>query len=270
MRLLFIGDIVGRDGRDAVARYLPDLRNKLKLDGVILNADNAANGLGVTEQNCIDFFALGVDCVTTGNHVWDKREIIPYFDREPRLIRAVNFPAGTIGNGHYVFQTEGGQRVLVIHALARVFMDPLDCPFTGVDAVLKSYQLGRNVDAIFVDFHGEASSEKMAFGHYLDGRVTAVVGTHTHIPTADCHVLNSGTGFQSDAGMTGNYDSVIGVKKEVPIHRFVKQTPTGRMSPAEGEATFCGTYIETAQNGLCARIEPVILGPRLRNYTPSV
>lgn len=270
MRLLFVGDVMGRSGRDAVAKHLPTLKRDLKIDVTVVDADNAAHGLGVTESNCKEFYEAGADCITTGNHVWDQREIIPYIARDPKLLRAINFPKGTVGNGTFLFTTATGEKILIVHALCRLFMENLDCPFTTLDDILKDYKLGKNVDAIFVDLHGEATSEKNAFGHYFDGRVSAVVGTHTHMPTADCQIYPGGTGYQSDAGMTGDFDSVIGVRKDISIHRFVKKTPTERMVPADGEATFCGTFIEINAKGLCTRIEPVIVGPRLHNHIPSV
>lgn len=270
MRILFVGDVMGRSGRDAVTKHLPKLKSDLKIDVAVVNCDNAAHGFGLTESTCKEMYAAGADCITTGNHVWDQREIIPYIARDPKVIRAINFPKGTTGKSSYLFTTANGERVLIVHALARIFMDPLDCPFQGMDEVLSEYKLGRDADAIFLDFHGEATSEKMAMGHYLDGRVSAVVGTHTHMPTADAQIFPAGTGYQSDAGMTGDYDSIIGVRKDIPIHRFVKRTPSERMVPADGEATFCGTFIETNSKGLCARIEPVIVGPRLKNLIPTL
>lgn len=270
MRILFIGDVMGRSGRDAVTKHLPKLKKDLDIDITVINADNAAHGFGVTEAVAKELYAAGADCITTGNHVWDQREIIPYIARDPKMLRAINFPKGTTGNGTLLLNAPTGEKILIVHALARLFMENLDCPFTGMDDVLKDYKLGKNVDAIFVDFHGEATSEKMAFGHYLDGRVSAVVGTHTHMPTADCQIFPGGTGFQSDAGMTGDYNSVIGVRKDISIHRFVRKTPSERMVPADGEATFTGTFIETGRGGQCARIEPVIVGPRLQNRVPAV
>lgn len=268
MRILFVGDVVGRSGRDAVAKHLPTLKRDLKIDVAIVNADNAAHGFGVTEAICKELYESGADCITTGNHVWDQREIIPYIARDPKLIRVINYPKGTTGNGSLLFTTREGETVLIVHAMGRLFMDDLDCPFTGMDQILGNHKLGQTIDAVFVDFHAEATSEKMAFAHYLDGRVSAVIGTHTHMPTADVQIFPGGTGYQSDAGMTGDYDSVIGVRKDISIHRFVKRTPTERMVPADGEATLCGTYIETNAKGLCVRIEPVRVGPRLQNHVP--
>lgn len=259
---------MGRSGRDAISKHLPKLKSDLKTDVVIVNGENAAHGVGITEAICKELYAAGTDVITTGNHVWDQREIIPYIARDPRLLRPVNFPKGTVGNGAHIFTTGEGQKILIINAMCRLFMDPLDCPFAAVDDVLKDQ--GRNANAVFVDLHGEATSEKMAFGHYFDGRVSAVVGTHTHMPTNDCQIFPAGTGYQSDAGMTGDYDSVIGVRKEISIHKFVRRTPSERMVPADGEATLCGTFIETNARGQCTRIEPVVVGPRLRNQIPAV
>lgn len=270
MRILFVGDVMGRSGRDAIAKHLPKLKADLKIDAAIVNGENSAHGVGITEAICKEFYGHGADVITTGNHVWDQREIIPYIARDPKLLRPNNFPRGTVGGGHYLHTTSDGQKILVINSMCRLFMEPIECPFTMTDEILKDFQLGRNVDAIFVDLHGEATSEKSAFGHYFDGRITAVVGTHTHMPTGDQMVYNGGTGYQSDAGMTGDYDSVIGVRKDIPIHRFVKRTPSERMVPSDGEATLCGTFIETNAKGLCARIEPVIVGPHLINRIPAV
>jgi len=270
MRILFLGDVVGRSGREAVTKHLPMLKSTLKPDVVIVNGENAAHGIGITRDICAELYEAGADCITTGNHVWDQREIMPYFTQDPKLLRPINFPKGTVGNGLYIHTTDDGQKIAIINAMGRVFMDTLDNPFHAVDQALESIRLGATVNAIFVDLHAEATSEKMAFAHYFDGRVSAMVGTHTHMPTADCQILDGGTAYQSDAGMTGDYNSVIGVKKEVPIHRFVKQTPTDRMMPADGEATVCGTYIETNGKGLAIRMEPVRIGPRLQSAIPKV
>lgn len=270
MRILFIGDVMGRSGRDAISKHLPVLKKKLGIDVAIVNGENSAHGVGITEVICKEMYEAGADVISTGNHIWDQREIIPYIARDPKLLRPNNFPKGTVGSGHYLHTTGEGQKILVINSMCRLFMDPLDCPFAATDEILRDYAIGRNVDAIFVDLHGEATSEKNAFGHYFDGRITAVVGTHTHMPTADQMIYPKGTGYQSDAGMTGDYDSVIGVRKDISIHRFVKRTPSERMVPADGEATLCGTFIETNAKGLCARIEPVIVGPRLHNRIPVV
>ena len=270
MRILFVGDVVGRSGREAVVKHLPAVKQLLKIDATIVNGENAAHGFGVTESICDELYASGADVITTGNHVWDQREIIPYFARDPKILRPLNFPKGTTGNGMYIHETKDGQKIAVANLMGRVFMDTLDNPFHVMEEALKDLRLGKNVDAIFVDFHAEATSEKAAFTHCFDGRITAVIGTHTHLPTADCQIFDGGTSFQGDAGMTGDYNSVIGFKKDVPIHKFVRQTPSERMSPADGEATLCGTFIETNAKGLTVRIEPVRVGPRLMPYLPKV
>lgn len=270
MRILFIGDVMGRSGRDALAKHLPELKAKLKPEVTIVNGENAAHGIGITGDICKEFYALGVDVITTGNHVWDQREIIPYIDRDPKLLRPINYPKGAPGKGYVVHQTPGGQKILVINAMARLFMDPMDDPFAAVNELLGTYPLGGMVNAIFLDFHGEATSEKMAMAHYLDGRVSAVVGTHTHMPTADTQIFNGGTAYQTDAGMTGDYDSVIGMKKDVPVQRFTRKMPTDRLSPAEGEGTVCGLFVETdSRTGRTLRAAPVRIGPRLHSALPD-
>ncbi len=271
MRILFIGDVMGRSGRDAVTAHLPDLKARLKADIVVLNGENSASGIGITEKIVKQFYKDGVDVITTGNHVWDQREIIPYIARDPKLLRPINFPEGTPGNGSYIHALTDGRKILVANAMGRLFMDTLDDPFSTINELVEAHPLKLRVQAIFVDFHAEASSEKMSFAHFLDGRVSAVVGTHTHIPTADAQILPGGTALQSDAGMTGDYNSVIGVEKETPIQRFTRKMPTDRLSPADGEATLCGTFIETDdKTGLTTRIEPVRVGPRLHNHIPAV
>jgi metallophosphoesterase (TIGR00282 family) len=269
MRILFIGDVMGRSGREAVEKHLPDLRRKLTPDVIICNAENAAHGFGINKKICEELYALGVDCVTTGNHIWDQREIILSIDQDPKLLRPVNFPKGTPGRGSYLHTVRDGRKILIVNAMGRVFMDALDDPFAALAEIVKANRLGGQVQAIFLDFHAEATSEKMAIAHYLDGQVSAVVGTHTHIPTADCQILPGGTAFQADAGMTGDYDSVIGVRKDIPILRFTRKMPTEKMQPADGEATLCGTWIETDdKTGKAVRIEPVRVGGRLQQSLP--
>lgn len=269
MRLLFLGDIVGRTGRDAVLRHLPALRRDLDPDLVVINGENAAGGFGITDKIAREFFEAGVGCITTGNHVWDQRELIGTIDREPRLLRPLNYPEGTPGRGASLLQTRQGRKVLVINVMARLFMDALDDPFAAVERALRQYRMGGGVDAILVDFHGEATSEKMAMGHFLDGRVSLVVGTHSHIPTADAQILPGGSAYLTDAGMCGDYDSVIGMKKEVSIARFVRRLPTEKMVPAENEATVCGVFVETDdRTGLARRIEMLRVGGRLQAHMP--
>lgn len=270
MRILFIGDVVGRSGRDAITKHLPELKKNLRADVTIVNGENAAHGIGITPDICKELYANGADVISTGNHIWDQREIIPYIDRDPKLLRPINFPKATPGKGYYLHTLPDGRKILVINAMARVFMDPLDDPFFAVNELLNTYRMGAAVNAVLLDFHGEASSEKMAMGHYLDGRASVVVGTHTHIPTADVQIFNGGTAYQTDAGMTGDFDSVIGVKKEVPVQRFVRKMPTERFSPADGEATVCGLFVQTDdKTGLALKACAVRIGGRLKPEMPD-
>ncbi len=270
MRLLFCGDIVGRPGRDAVLARLPGLREQLKLDFVIANGENAAAGFGITEKICRQLFEAGVDVISGGNHSWDQREVMGYISNERRLLRPLNYPAGTPGRGAGVFETKRGKKVLVINVMGQLFMEDLDDPFAALTAQLAQYRLGATVDAVVVDFHAEATSEKMAAGHFLDGKVSLFVGTHTHVPTADAMILPGGTAYQSDAGMCGDYDSVIGMDKAVPVERFVKKVRGDRLSVAGGEGTLCGVFVETKEpTGLAERIVPLRLGPRLAESLPA-
>ena len=244
MRILFLGDLVGRSGRNAAVEMVPRLRRDMALDFVVVNGENAAGGFGITEPICRELYDAGVDVVTTGNHVWDQKDTVAFIRHHPRLLRPENFPAGTPGNGQGIFRTKDGRRVMVINLMGRLFMDALDDPFAVIVDRLAKCRLGSDADAILVDFHGEATSEKMAMGHFLDGKVSMVVGTHTHVPTADARVLSGGTAYMSDAGMCGDYDSVIGMQKAVPIARFTSKLPTERMAPADGPATLCGLFVE--------------------------
>jgi metallophosphoesterase (TIGR00282 family) len=271
MRLLFCGDIVGRSGRDIVIAELPRLRQELGLDFVVANGENAAGGFGITDKICRSLYECGVDAVTTGNHVWDQREIIGYIDSDARLLRPANFPPGTPGKGVRVFALADGRRVLVANVMARLFMDALDDPFACVDRELARHPLGARggVQAAIIDFHGEASSEKMAMGHYADGRVSLVVGTHTHVPTADIQILPGGTAYQTDAGMCGDYDSVIGMQKGPAIQRFVRKLPGERLTAAEGPATLSAVYVETDDaTGLARVAAPLRVGGRLSPAWP--
>ncbi|NVJ71471.1 MAG: TIGR00282 family metallophosphoesterase [Alphaproteobacteria bacterium] len=271
MRLLFLGDLMGRSGRSAAINALPDLREKLKLDFVVVNAENAASGFGTTGKIAGAVIQAGADVISGGNHTFDQKDILSVIDNDNRILRPVNYPEGTPGRGYAVYDAPRGKKVLVINAMGRVFMNPLDCPFKAIDKVLTKYRLGATVNAVIVDFHGEATSEKMAMGQYLDGRVSLVVGTHSHIPTADCQIFPKGTAYQTDAGMCGDYDSVIGMEKSEPINRFLSRMNKERFSPASGEATVCGTFVETDdRTGLAKRIEPVRIGPRLMEHMPEV
>ncbi len=265
MRLIFIGDVVGRTGRDAIAHHLPTIRARYFPDLVVVNGENAAHGFGITEDIYNSLRESGADVVTLGNHAFDQREALVFIEREDRLIRPCNWTKGCPGRGATMAITANGQRVLVINAMGRVMVEPsLDDPFPAVDREIEACKLGRDCDAILVDFHAEATSEKMAMGHFLDGRVSLVVGTHTHSPTADHQILVGGTGYLTDAGMTGDYNSVIGMDKAEPLQRFLRKLPVERMKPAEGEATLCGVAVETDdKTGLAIKIAPLRLGGRL-------
>ncbi|CAA7627665.1 conserved hypothetical protein [Candidatus Terasakiella magnetica] len=272
MRVLFMGDVIGRAGRDAVVERMPEIRSRLTPDFVILNGENAAHGFGITPKICEDFFAAGIDVVTLGNHTWDQREIIPFLDSQPRVLRPLNYPAGTPGRGVGVYPASRGRKVMVVQVMGRLFMDPLDDPFAALERELAKVRLGAGggMDAIILDVHAEASSEKMALGHVADGRVSLVVGSHSHIPTADAQILPGGTAYQTDAGMCGDYDSVIGMKKEAAIHKFVRKIPGDRLSPAEGTGTVCGVLVETDdRSGLAQRVAPLRLGGRLAETWPA-
>jgi metallophosphoesterase (TIGR00282 family) len=273
MRLAFFGDVVGRSGRDGLAEHLPMLRRRLGLEFVVVNAENAAAGFGITENTARELFDSGADCLTLGNHAWDQKEALTYIVREPRLIRPLNYPALSYapGRGAQLFETETGRRVLVVNLLGRVHMEALDDPFSAVDRELEACPLGAAADAVIVDMHCEATSEKMAMGHFCDGRASLVIGTHTHVPTADHQVLNGGTAYQTDAGACADYDSVIGNQKDEPLRRFTTRVSGGRYKPAEGPATVCGVFVETDDaTGLARRIEPIRVGGRLAQVIPAI
>jgi 2',3'-cyclic-nucleotide 2'-phosphodiesterase len=269
LRLLFIGDVMGRSGRAAVAARLPALRAAWALDFVVVNGENAAGGFGITESVCEELLQAGADCVTLGNHAFDQREALAYITRQPRLLRPLNYPAETPGRGATVFTTRRGQSMLVINAMGRTHMEPLDDPFAAVEREIGLRPLGVAVDAIMIDMHAEATSEKMALAHFVDGRASLVAGSHTHVPTADSHVLTKGTGYISDVGMTGDYDSVIGMMKAEPIRRFTRKTPGQRYEPAQGEATLCGVAVEIGASGLTQKIAPVRIGGLLSQAHPD-
>jgi 2',3'-cyclic-nucleotide 2'-phosphodiesterase len=272
VRILFCGDVMGRSGRAVVKAEVPRLKRALALDFVVVNAENAAGGFGLTERLCGEFYECGVDVLTTGNHVWDQREIIPYIGRDPRLLRPANFPRGTPGAGSCFCPGTAGHSLLVINLMGRLFMEALDDPFARLDELLAEHELGIAVSAILVDFHAEASSEKMALAHHADGRVSAVLGTHTHVPTADAQILPGGTAYQTDAGMCGDYDSVIGLQKGPAVRRFVTKLPGERRPDvADGAATLCAIFCETdPRSGLARHVEPVRIGGRLEPRLPAL
>jgi len=270
VRVLFLGDIVGRSGRNIVTQTLPDFRTEHGVDFVVANGENAAAGFGITGKITEQLFDAGVDVISGGNHTLDQKDIYGTLNTNTRVLRPLNYPDGTPGRGWHVYDAPRGKKVLVINAMARVFMNPMDCPFMAVDRVLKKHPLGPSVHAVLVDLHGEASSEKMAMGHYCDGRASLVVGTHTHVPTADAQILDGGTAYQTDAGMCGDYNSVIGMQKEEPIRRFLTKQNRERYQPAGGDGTMCGVMIDTDDiTGLATAIMPVRVGARLINSVPA-
>ena len=270
MRLLFLGDMVGRTGREAVYERLPSLVADHAIDFAIVNGENAAGGFGITEKILQATLDAGADVVTTGNHAFDQKEALVFADRHERFLRPANWPAGAPGRGSGVFEGRKGHRVLVANVMGRVFMHPeLDDPFAAGERILDGVELGRDVDAVVFDFHAEATSEKQCFAHFVDGRASLVVGTHTHVPTADHQILPGGTAYQSDAGMCGDYESSLGMDVEEPLNRFLTKLPRGRFEPASGPATICGLCVEIGRNGLAGRIAPVRLGGRLEEIAPA-
>lgn len=264
------GDVLGKSGRQAIFNNIESLRERLKLDFVMVNGENAAHGFGITEKICKAFYKVGVDVITTGNHVWDQREVMNYIDSDPKLLRPINYPAGTPGKGAGVFECASGKKVLVINPMGRLFMDPLDDPFMAVEKVFENHTLAQTVDAVIVDMHAEATSEKMGMGHFCDGRASVVVGSHSHVPTADAQILPGGTAYQTDMGMCGDYNSVIGMTKEPALSRFTSKMPSGRLAPAEDEATLCAVYVETDDaTGLAKTVSPIRIGGRLKETFPA-
>ncbi|MBI5263675.1 MAG: TIGR00282 family metallophosphoesterase [Bradyrhizobium sp.] len=270
MRILFVGDVIGRAGRTAVLEHLPGMIRDWSLDLVVVNGENAAGGFGITEAIYHELIDAGADAITLGNHAWDQREALVFIERASRLVRPTNFPKGTPGRGTALIETRRGHRALVINAIGRVFMTPFDDPFAAIERELDACPLRSAADAIIVDFHCEASSEKQAIGLFCDGRASLVVGTHTHVPTADHRILAHGTAYMTDAGMTGDYDSVIGMQKEEPLRRFTSGIASGRFEPALGAATLSGVAVDTDDaTGLAVRIAPVRVGGRLEPTLPT-
>lgn len=269
MRTLFLGDVVGRVGRQVVNEHLPGLRERWALDFVVVNGENSAGGFGITETIYEELLAAGADAVTLGNHAWDQREALVFIERAPRLIRPANFPPGTPGRGAALIEARNGAQVLVVNMMGRVFMDQLDDPFSGIDRELDACPLGMAADAIVVDFHAEVTSEKQAFGHWCDGRASIVVGTHTHVPTADHRILPGGTAYQTDVGMCGAYDGVIGMDKEEPLRRFTRKIGSSRFEPATGPGTLAGLAVETDAAGRAVKCAPVRIGGGLSEALPD-
>ncbi|MGC1693701.1 MAG: TIGR00282 family metallophosphoesterase [Pseudolabrys sp.] len=270
MRILFIGDVIGRSGRAIVNERLPGLIAKWKLDLVIVNGENSAGGFGITETIYHELIDAGADAITLGNHAFDQREALVFIERAPRLIRPLNYPKGTPGRGAAMVDTKNGKRALIINAMGRIFMDPLDDPFAAVERELAACALKTGADAIVLDMHCEATSEKQAMGYFVDGRVSLMVGTHTHSPTADHRIMPGRTAFVSDVGMTGDFESVIGMNKDEPLNRFLRKLPGSKFEPALGLATLCAIAVETDDtSGLAARVGAVRLGGILEEARPA-
>lgn len=266
MKILFLGDVVGRVGRQGIIENLPKLRINWKIDLIVVNCENATSGIGLSPEHAKAIFAAGADCITLGDHAFDQREMLSFIEKEPRIIRPLNFAKSAPGRGFYIASDTRGRKLLVTQVLGQVFMKrPFDDPFSAIEEVLRRHPLAGQVQASLVDMHCEATSEKMAMGHFCDGRVSAVLGTHTHVPTADTMVLPAGTAFQSDAGMCGDYDSVIGMEKTEPMRRFLTGMSNNRFRPAAGKATLCGVYFETNDlSGKANLVKMIRLGGQLQ------
>ena len=259
MKIIFIGDIVGKQARETFIKEIPNIKTKYLPDAIIVNAENAAAGFGLSKKIAQQLLDAGVDVITLGNHAWDQKEMLSFIEDCPKIVRALNYPNGVPGRGYFELKLHDGRKIIILQIMLRLFMGlSLDDPFSVTKNYLLKEKLGSTCNAIVVDMHGEATSEKYAYGHYFDGQVSAILGTHTHIPTSDAKILDGGTAYQTDVGMTGNYNSVIGMDKTNPIHSFVKGFRSeGRFFPAEGKVTISGAYIETDdRTGLSMKIEP--------------
>ena len=270
MRILFLGDVMGRSGRAAVTARLPRLREDWRVDFVIVNGENASNGMGLTGDHAKLLFEAGADCITLGDHAFDQKEMLQVIGQDARILRPINFAKSAPGRGYRVFEVPGGRKVLVAQVLGQVFMKrPFDDPFSAIEPVLKAHPPGGMVQAAVVDMHCEATSEKMAMGHYCNGRVSLVVGTHTHVPTADAQIMSGGTAYLTDAGMCGDYNSVIGMDAAEPLRRFVTGMPKSRFSPALGEATLSGVLVETDdRTGKATAVSMIRQGGLLQEAAP--
>ena len=264
MKILFLGDVMGRSGRHSLRDHLPKAITDHKIDFVIANGENAAGGFGITENICNELYSYGVNVITTGNHLWDQKEITSYIDKDQNLLKPYNFAEGSPGLGFNIYELANKEKIAVINIMGNLFMRSCDNAFFKIEEVLQKIDVN-DLSFIFVDFHAEASSEKMAMGHHLDGRVTAVVGTHTHVPTADANIMEHGTAYQTDAGMCGDYDSVIGTKKQEFVRKFATQdTERKRVPPADGIGTLCGVIIESQDNNFLAKnIQPIRIGGKI-------
>ena len=264
MKILFLGDVMGRSGRHSLRDHLPQVIKDHNIDFVIANGENAAGGFGITENICNELYSYGVNVITTGNHLWDQKEITSYIDKDQNLLKPYNFAEGSPGLGFNIYELANKEKIAVINIMGNLFMRSCDNAFFKIEEVLQKIDVN-DLSFIFVDFHAEASSEKMAMGHHLDGRVTAVVGTHTHVPTADANIMEHGTAYQTDAGMCGDYDSVIGTKKQEFVRKFATQdTERKRVPPADGIGTLCGVIIESQDNNFLAKnIQSIRIGGKI-------
>lgn len=271
MKILFLGDVMGRSGRNAITERLSALRAAWGLDFVVVNGENATSGHGLNRDHARALLEAGADVITLGDHAFDQKDMLGTIESEPRILRPINISKAAPGRGHRIYEVPGGRKVLVAQVLGRVFMkQPYDDPFSPLDALFRTHRLGAAVHATLIDIHCEATSEKMGVGHFCDGKASVVVGTHTHVPTADAQILPGGTAFQSDAGMCGDYDSVIGMEKTEPMRRFITGMPKARFSPAMGEATLSGLYVETDdRTGKATRVVQVRQGGRLSPSGPE-
>ena len=258
MRILYCGDLVGRAGRNAIIRHIKTVREKYHADAVIINGENANHGFGISAAVAEELLNSGVDCITTGNHIWQQKEIFPFLDQSSQIVRPLNYPENLPGKGAQVLSIKG-KKLLVAQVLGRLFMPPINSITEPLDELLKYYRLGKTVDAIVVDIHGEATSEKLSLGYYLDGKVSLVAGTHTHVPTADARILPNKTGYITDIGMCGDFNSVLGFEPQTPMERLAeKMTAQNRLIPANGkELTIWGVLVETDSDGLCANITQI-------------
>ena len=270
MKILFLGDVMGRAGRRAITENLARLRSDWKLDFIVVNGENATGGMGLSGAHAKTLLDAGADCLTLGDHAFDQKDMLSFIEQEPRIIRPLNFSKSAPGRGARLFTAQNGKKVLVTQALGQVFMKrPFDDPFSALEPVLKTHPLGGLAQAVIVDIHCEATSEKMAMGHWCDGRASLVVGTHTHVPTADAMILPGGSAYLTDAGMCGDYHSVIGMEKSEPLRRFITGMPKERFTPANGEASLSGVYLETDdRSGRATRVVPVRTGGQLQESRP--
>ena len=267
MNILILGDIVGPSGREAIVKKLPNLIKKKKLDFVIINGENAADpGVGITKKNTEEFFEAGTDVITTGNHVWDQKETMEFITSEKRLLRPENLIKGSPGVGTGIFNSKNNKKVAVINLMGNIFMKKCEDVFEAAKKFIQTVKLIKDADFIIVDLHGEITSEKMAMGYLFDGKATMVVGTHTHVPTSDHRIMEKGTAYQTDIGMCGDYNSVIGMNRDNSLKRFLKDSPVTKHYPALGEATISGLMVQADdKTGLAKKIEPIIVGGVLEN-----